>query len=88
MEQDRERAIELMLEQIMVAVEANLRAVTAELRAFDFAAHAVGQSHIGLIVKAHGSAVQEAQRVTEALEHWGAIFGRDLPEGGDVTETS
>lgn len=86
MEQDRERAIGLMLEQIMDAVEANLRAVIAELRAFDFAARAVGEAHITAIVQAHGSALQEARLVTEALEHWGTLLQRGESRPGDLDQ--
>jgi len=85
-EHDREQAIGHMLEQIMDAVDANLRAVTAELRAFDFAARAIGETHIKAIVQAHGSALQEARLVTEALEHWGTILQRGESRPGDLDQ--
>jgi hypothetical protein len=74
MDQDQEQAIGRMLEQVMAAVEASLRAVTAQLRAFDFAAHAVSETYFRQLVESHASALQEAKVVTRTLEHWTTLL--------------
>jgi len=74
MEHDQEQAIGRMLEQTMAAVEASLRAVSAQLRAFDFAAHAVSETYFRRLVESHTSALQQAKVVAEMLEHWGTLL--------------
>jgi hypothetical protein len=74
MDHDQEQAIGRMLEQTMIAVEASLCAVTAQLQAFDFAAHAVSDTYFRRLVQSHTSAVQQAKVVAETLAHWGTLL--------------
>jgi hypothetical protein len=70
-----------MLEQTMTAVEASLRAVTAQLQAFDFAAHAVSETYFRALVQSHASAVEQAKVVAEMLAHWGTLLEQgELPK--------
>ncbi len=84
MDHDQEQAIGRMLEQTMAAVEASLRAVTAQLQAFDFAAHAVSETYFRSLVQRHASAVHQAKLVAETLAHWGTL----LEQGGIPGDTA